>query len=250
MTSGVQAAIGRFVWHDLNSTDVESAKGFYTELLGWEVEVFKPGEMDYQMISAKGAQHGGFNASQGGAPSHWLGHVVVDDPDAAAERAKGAGGTVLYGPEDIPEVGRFALVQDPQGGVTSAFKSAGDAPVAEGVFVWDELMTSDVDAAKRFYGELYGWTTEDVEMGPAGTYTLFKVGDTSVGGCLSNAQSQAPPHWYPYVAVDDADATTKKAEELGAQVYVQPASIPEVGRFSVIGDPTGATVGLITPEPS
>jgi uncharacterized protein len=250
MTSGVQAAIGRFVWHDLNSTDIESDKRFYTELLGWEVEVFKPGEMDYQMISANGSQHGGFNASQGGAPSHWLGHVVVDDVDAAAERAKGAGGTVLYGPEDIPEVGRFALVQDPQGGVTSAFTPQGDMPSPEGVFVWDELMTSDVDGAKRFYGELYGWTTEDMDMGPAGTYTLFKVGESSIAGCLSNAQNPAPPHWYPTVAGEDVAATTKKAGELGAQVYMQPTSIPEVGRFSVLGDPTGATIGLITPEPS
>src|SRR5438045_2534359 len=83
----------------------DAAKRFYAELLGWDVEVWKPGEMDYPMISAKGSQHGGFGPAQGGAPSHWVGHVVVDDVSAAGKRAQGAGGTIVAGPMDIPEVG-------------------------------------------------------------------------------------------------------------------------------------------------
>jgi len=244
MTTGMQTAVGRFVWHDLNTTDVEAAKGFYTQLLAWDVEVWKPGEMDYPMISANGKQHGGFGEAQGGAPSHWLGHVVVDDVDAAAQRAQSAGGSVLTA-MDIPEVGRITVIRDPQGATISAYQPAGDAPVAEGVFGWDELYTNDVDAAKRFYGELFGWTASEMDMGGGHTYTLFQVGDTSVAGCMTIEEGQeTPPHWYPYLLTPDVDATTAKAKDAGATVYVEPMDVPEVGRFSVLGDPTGATFGL------
>src|SRR5437879_43415 len=73
MSTGVKTAIGKFVWHDNTSTDVDKAKTFYTDLFGWETELFKPGEMDYAMIKAGGQTHGGFGAAQGGAPSAWLG---------------------------------------------------------------------------------------------------------------------------------------------------------------------------------
>jgi uncharacterized protein len=247
MTTQMQTAVGRFVWHDLNTTDVEAATRFYTELLGWDVEVWKPGEMDYPMINAKGSQHGGFGPAQGGAPSHWVGHVVVDNADAAGKRAQGAGGSVIVDPMDIPEVGRFTIVRDPQGSVISAFQpaSGSDATVPEGVFAWDELYTNDVDAAKRFYREVFGWTTEDMDMGEF-TYTLFKSGDAQVAGGMTIPEGEeTPPHWYPYLATDDVDATTEKAKELGAKVYHGPADIPgDMGRISVLGDPTGATFGL------
>jgi predicted enzyme related to lactoylglutathione lyase len=245
MTTGIQTAVGRFVWHDLNSTNVDASKGFYTKLLGWDVEVWKPGEMDYPMISANGNMHGGFGDAQGGAPSHWLGHVVVDDVDAAGKRAQSAGGSVITGPMDIPEVGRILVIRDPQGAVISAFQPAGEMPVPEGVFGWDELITNDIDAAKRFYGDLFGWTTSEMDMGGGKTYTLFQVGETSVaGGMVAEEGQETPPHWYPYLLTPNVDETTAKAKEAGATVYLEPMDVPEVGRFSVLGDPTGATFGL------
>jgi predicted enzyme related to lactoylglutathione lyase len=249
MSTGVQTAVGRFVWHDHASTDVDKAKSFYTELLGWEVETWKPGEMDYPMISANGQQHGGFGPAQGGAPSHWLGHVVVEDVDATGDRAKQAGGSIVAEPMDIPEVGRMVVVSDPQGAAISAFQPAGDSPVSEGVFVWDELVTSDVEGAKPFYGELFGWASEDVDMGES-TYTMFRSGKTNIAGCLARRDDEVPPHWYPYLATDDVDASTEKAKALGATVYVPPTDIPEMGRFSVLGDPTGATFGLFQAQAS
>jgi len=249
MGTPTKTAIGRFTWHDLSSTDVEASKRFYSELLGWEVENWKPGEMDYPMISANGTSHGGFGEAQGGAPSHWVGHVAVENINAAVERAKAAGGSVLTGPMEIPEVGQFAIISDPQGAVVSAYQSAsGDPQLPEGVFLWDELLTSDVEAAKRFYGDLFGWTATDHEMGGSVTYTIFQTGETSVAGCLKPREEGIPPHWYPYLHTDDVDATTAKAKELGAQVYLEPSSMETVGRFAVLGDPTGATFGLMKPE--
>jgi uncharacterized protein len=245
LSTGVQTRIGAFVWHENHSTDVEKAKSFYTELLGWEVEVWKPGEMDYPMIMVGEHMHGGFWTAQGGAPSHWLGHVLVDDVDEAARRAGAGGGKVLYGPEDIPEIGRFALISDPQGAVISAFKPEGEQGASEGVFVWDELHTSDPEAAKTFYGDVFGWTSNDTDMGGM-TYTLFKrTGDTDVAGCMQLMEgTPAPPHWLVYIATQDVDASTARAKELGATVFVEPADIPNMGRFSVLQDPAGAAFGL------
>src|SRR5919109_1607607 len=149
MSTEVKTAVGRFVWHDHVSSDPAKAQEFYSSLFGWTTEVFKPGEIDYPMIIANGQGHGGFGPAQGGAPPHWMGHVYVEDVDDAAKRAESAGGTVLAGPMDIPDVGRFAAVRDPQGALLSLFTpNDPNMPVGEGVFVWDELITSDVEGAK------------------------------------------------------------------------------------------------------
>jgi uncharacterized protein len=251
VSTDVRTAVGRFVWHENVSTDVESAKRFYTELLGWEIEVWKPGEMDYAMIKVGDQMHGGFMAAQGGAPSQWLGHVLVDDVDAAAERAKAAGGNVVHGPMDIPEVGRFAVLADPQGAVLSTFAPEGEAPISEGVFVWDELTTSDTDAAIAFYGEVLGWTGRGMDMGEMGTYTIFERGgeDGDVAGCMKTPPGmEAPPHWLVYIGVDDVDATAARAKELGATVFHEATDIPDVGRFAIVQDPAGAVFGLFRPS--
>src|SRR4051794_20042923 len=184
MSTDVKTAVGRFVWHDHVSDDPTKAKDFYSSLFGWGTEIFRPGEFDYPMIISGGKGHGGFGQAQGGAPPHWMGHVQVDDVDAAAERAAGAGGSVLAGPMDIPEVGRFAAIRDPQGAVFSLFTPNDAASsTGDGVFVWDELATSDAEAAKSFYGEVVGWTTRDMDMGGGMTYTLFRSGETDRAGC-------------------------------------------------------------------
>src|SRR6266511_3969071 len=131
--------------------------------------------------------------------------------------------------------------------VFSIIQPAGepDAPPAEGVFVWDELMTTDVEAAKAFYGEVLGWTSRDQDMGGM-TYTLFqRSGDTAVGGCMARPEGvEAPPHWTVYIATDDVDASVVRAKELGANVFVEPTDIPNMGRFAVLQDPTGAAFGI------
>src|SRR4051812_14870643 len=105
MSTQVETAVGRFVWHDHVSNDPAKAQAFYNELLGWTSEIFKPGELDYPAIIANGQGHGGFGQAQGGAPPHWMGHVHVPDADSAAKSVEAAGGTVLAGPMDIPDVG-------------------------------------------------------------------------------------------------------------------------------------------------
>jgi uncharacterized protein len=250
MSTNVETALGKFVWHDHTSSDVDKAKSFYTELLGWELETWDPDGMNYSMIKQNGRNHGGFGESQGGAPPYWLGHVAVDSVDETAGKAKAGGGRILAEPFDVPDVGRIVVFADPQGAVISAFEGTGtpENPPAEGVFVWDELHTSDVDAAKTFYGDVFGWSARDMDMGTM-TYTMFeRAGGGDAAGCAPLEGVQAPPHWLAYLGTDDVDASTARAKELGATVFVEPADIPGVGRFSVLQDPAGATFALFKPS--
>ena len=244
MSTGVQTAIGKFVWHEHSSTDLDRAKSFYTKLLGWETEVWKPGEMDYPMIEAGDQMHGGFSTAQVAASPHWVGHVLVTDTNETARRAEAAGGRIAAGPMDIPEIGTFAFIADPQGAIVSAFAPEGEMTVSEGTFVWDELQTSDLEAAKSFYTETFGWTAENTEMAGVGTYTVFKVGDTSVAGCTRLPEAAgAQAYWVPYVSTD-VDATVARARELGGNVVQESLDLAEVGRIAVLRDPMGAVVGL------
>jgi len=121
-----------------------------------------------------------------------------------------------------------------------------------GSFCWMELGTTDREAAKKFYSNLFGWTTEDQPMGPSETYTMFRSSGKDVGGGYQLTKEQIdahlPPHWMLYVKVDDADASAAKAVELGAQQMVPPTDIPgNVGRFAVLADPTGAHISIFQP---
>lgn len=244
MSTQIDTLVGKFVWHEHTSTDAAKAKEFYTELFGWELEEF-PGEMDYTIIKANGRSHGGFAQPEGAPPPHWAGYVLVENADETAGKAKAAGGSAIMEPFDVPEVGRLAILKDPQGAVFSIIQpdmdAAGDTPPAEGVFVWDELMTTDVDAAKAFYGDVLGWTFRDMDMGDM-TYTIWeRGGGTDVGGLMARPDHvEAPPHWLSYIGTDDVDATVEKAKGLGASVFVEPMDIPNIGRFAVLQDPVGA----------
>src|SRR4051794_29492101 len=248
--STIASTVGKFVWHEQVSSDPEQAQAFYTQLFGWQTEVFQPGEADYTMISSGGQMHGGFGkAMEGAPPPHWLSHVRVDNVDETVEKAKGAGGRLAAGPFEMGEVGRMAVIADPQGAYISVYRPEGEGPVPEGVFVWDELGTSDADGAQRFYEQVFGWTTSD--MGEEyGGYRIFNRGGTGAPGGMTLPDPSVPPPWQPYVAVGDPDATTAEAKELGGSVLAEPMDVPKVGRIAVLSDPQGAVFGIIKPEPS
>ena len=250
--STVATRVGTFVWHEQVSSDPEKAKGFYTQLFGWGTEVFGPGEIDYTMISSGGRTHGGFStAMEGAPPPHWLGHIRVDDVDETVEKAKAAGGKLAAGPFDMEDVGKMAIVGDPQGAYIGVYQPHGDGGDAEGVFVWDELGSQDVDGSQRFYEEVFGWTTQDMGEDFGGYRVFDRPGGTGQGhaGLMKLQDAAIPPMWTPYVGVDDVDSCCAKATELGAKVIVEPMDVPTVGRFAILGDPQGAVFGIIKPEP-
>ncbi len=127
---------------------------------------------------------------------------------------------------------------------------AENTPFPHGSFCWNELATTNAQTCRKFYEELFGWTSKTSEIG--GTdYTVFKSGDKDIGGLMEMSgegwgENPPPPHWMAYVAVGDVDAAVARVTELGGTVCVPPTDIPTVGRFSVINDPTGATISLMT----
>jgi predicted enzyme related to lactoylglutathione lyase len=234
------------------TSDKRGAIAFYTELFGWKTHDVDMGPMGpYTMIKAGDRDIGGIVATPDGVPSHFLAYCTVPDVDAAARRAGQLGGKVAVPATDIPGVGRFAIIEDAEGAHISPFKSDNEeperqGPPAAGEFAWDELVCDNPSKALAFYGELFGWSTKPMDMGPMGTYHLLERGEQQVGGILKKPMAEAPSAWLTYVNVAKVDDSAKQAEKLGAKVVVPPTDIPNVGRFAIITDPQGATVALFT----
>jgi predicted enzyme related to lactoylglutathione lyase len=250
---------GKFVWYELVSKDAKKAQAFYGEVFGWKVVPFPMGNRTYEMIYAGDTPDtmiGGYALPKDDRqPSHWISCVSVADVDAAAKAATANGGKVVEAPFDVPGVGRRALIADPQGAELYVFKNTtgdpADAPPAPpGRFFWNELHTTDTTKALAFYAKVVGFGHQSMDMGPAGTYHILSQGGVDRGGVTSHLQSGVSPHWLPYVAVVDPDATMARAKKLGATIPMDPEDIPGVGRFGVLQDPTGATLAIMKPNPS
>jgi uncharacterized protein len=243
---------GRFVWHDLMTTNKKASIAFYTELLGWKTKDVEMGPMGtYTMVQIGDRDVGGIMEldPKHGAPSHWLGYCTVDDVDQVTKKANELGGKTAVPPTDIPGVGRFSIIEDPQGGHLGPFKGTQAAPESDGPppvgsFCWDELLADDPTALLPFYQTLFGWKTRSKDMGPMGTYHVLTRGEKDAAGLMKKQMAEAPTAWLHYVHVADVDASTKRAETLKAKVLLSPTDIPGIGRFSVIADPTGAPVAL------
>jgi uncharacterized protein len=226
-------------WHELYTSDLGVAS-FYAELLDAEVHTEDMGDFQYPMLKKGDKTHGGVvlkDQDHQQVPSHWYPYVTVDDVDASIEKAQSLGSQLLHGPASVEDL-RFAVLMDPQHATYGVLSSPN--PPAAGLFVWDELHAVDTGTARQHYGELFGWTTSQMME----NYETFNAGEAQVGGLYAKDDDAPGAYWLTYLAVDDVDASTTKAQELGAGVMIQPADIPDIGRFSVITDPTGAAVGL------
>jgi uncharacterized protein len=229
---------GTVIWHELYTSDVDAATRFYTELLGAEIEVAKTPDADYPMLKKDGRSHAGFfQKDHDDVPSHWYPYIEVDDVDATVDKAKSLGSDVYHGPVSMAEI-RFAVLGDPQHATYGVLTSPNDAP--SGLFVWDELHASDAEAAKRYYGELVGWTAKPFGEG----YDVLHTGEAQAGGLMQKGDETPGARWISYIAVDDTDAATARAQALGATMMLEPTTMENVGRFSVLADPTGAVFGL------
>jgi predicted enzyme related to lactoylglutathione lyase len=257
MSEDKSLPVGRFVWHDLVTTDVPKALDYYRDLLGWEYTQADMGGFQYNMIRVAGTEHGGFVPVDPGDPqgARWTSYAVVPDVDAACAKATELGGTLVVPPTDIPgEVGRFAVLVSPTGAGISPYKPVhpqgdpADTAVA-GTFCWHELLSADPDADGPFFREVFGWSGSSQPMGELGTYHLFLRGEgRQSAGMLKNPQAGIPSTWVPYITVDDIDATAKRVEELGGKIWVAPQDIPNMGRFTVTSDPQGAMIAFFKGE--
>jgi uncharacterized protein len=239
-------APGTFSWAELATSDAESAKTFYTAVLGWEYEDNPIGEgMVYSMARRDGKRVAALFGSE--QPPHWNCYVTVASVDEVAPRAAELGGQVLQEPFDVLDAGRMAVIADPTGASLSLWE-AGRTIGAElvntpGAMTWNDLVTPDPEAAARFYGELLGWTT--TEIPDAGGYRVIRNGERSNGGMMPHTDS--PPAWMPYFGHEDVERAVGELEGKGGRLLNGPMHMAQ-GTIAVIADPQGAAFALWTGE--
>ena len=252
---------GRFCWYELMTTDNKAAEAFYGKVVGW-----RPQDMDglhgtYTILSAGETPMGGLmnipaEACAAGAKPGWSGYVAVDDVDASARHFGEAGGKTYVAPTDIPGIGRFAMLSDPQGAAIALFKGSSDepppnapAPGTPGTVGWHELHAADGKTAFEFYAAQFGWTKgEAMDMGPNGVYQIFLIQGEQAGGIMTKMPEMPVPAWGYYFNVDAIDAAVARVKDKGGQVINGPMEVPG-GSWIINGiDPQGAHFALVAPK--
>lgn len=255
-------SMGKFVWYDLNSKDTQRGVAFYSEVIGWKAVPWEgdtEGVGDYVMFSVGDKSIGGVmelpeEAREMGLPAHWLAYIGVDDADATVAKAKSLGAEPLMPVEDIPDVGRFGLLRDPQGAVFAIFQpndsrmDSGQPPMTQpGAFSWHELATDDPKAAFAFYQKLFGWNaTGSMDMGPEmGEYQMFgESPDHQYGGVMKRPAQMPMSAWLYYIMVDDLDDAISRARARGGKLVNGPNEVPGGTLVAQLVDDQGVAFGL------
>lgn len=242
---------GTFCWADLDTPDQAAAKSFYGELFGWTAEDFPVGEgVVYSMQTIGGKNVAAISPQrreqrEAGAPPAWNSYIAVESADSALARARELGATVHADAFDVFDSGRMGVVQDPQGAffeVWEARNHIGASLVNQpGALVWNELYSPDLDASARFYGDLFGWTTQPMEGAPMPYRTIQTAAGGSNGGMTT--MEGVPPNWLVYFGTEDIESSVARLRELGGGVMQEPMDIG-VGQISVVSDPQGAMFAL------
>ena len=253
-------------WIDTTQPDPESAAAFYGELFGWETENVSPaGAPPYYMARMRGLDVAGIGAQwEGGPPAAtWNTYVWVTDADETADKVRAAGGKVIMEPGDVSDAGRTAVFADTEGTLFSVWQAKrhrGAGIVNEpGSLNFNDLYTHDLEAARAFYGAVFGWETLDIGGGYGWALPAYgEFLEQRTPGMRENmramgapdrfeevvasvrADEDQPPQWGVTFGVDDADEIAKRADKLGGWVIVPPFDAPWV-RLTVISDPQGAT---------
>jgi predicted enzyme related to lactoylglutathione lyase len=246
---------GRFVWHELMTTDTAAAAEFYKTVIGWgTVEANMP-NMEYTMWLAGETPIGGLmtipaEAAAMGAPPAWTAYIEVPDVDATVAEAQKLGATVLSPAMSVDTVGRIAILKDPQGPVmaviTSTNPPAPETDPARLEFSWHEMAADDQAAAINYYETLFGWKKQsEFDMGKMGMYYMFGRDRFTYGGMMTRTPDMPPSHWLHYIRVaDTADAAVERATAAGAKLLLGPMEVPGGDRVAILIDPQGAAFAV------
>jgi len=238
-------------WVDIGSPDPQGAADFYGALFGWEAPEGPPENEGYRVAMVGDRAVAGIGVQQSPGSPFWATYVAVESADETVAKVLAAGGQVVVPAMDVLDAGRMAIFTDPVGAVFSVWQ-AGAHPGSElvnepGTWSWSELLTTDVEASKAFYGDVFGWTTDPKGDGPTPEYTEWQVNGRSVGGMMQKPPTMpadVPPHWAVYFAVEDTDTAAARVKDLGGTVLLAPIDI-EPGRFATVADPFGAVFNVI-----
>src|SRR5919204_3964398 len=247
---------GQFVWYELTTPDPDAAKRFYPSLTSWGTQQF---DKDYTMWTQGGQPFAGiFRLSpemrQKGVPPNWMPYIEANNVDDTLRQATSAGGRVIVPAADIPNVGRYAVLADPQGATFGLYKSlhgsqGWDGTPALGRFSWHELMTTDHKGAFEFFRKLFGWEKQQaMEMGPemGGTYQMYGMKGKMFGGMYNRPPRMAnvPPFWLCYAHVPDVKKGADVATRAGGKIVNGPMEVPGGDWIVVLSDPQGAAIAL------
>ncbi len=256
MANATVAIIDKPAWVDLSSHDAGASRDFYAKVFGWNVDVNPdPQYGGYAIAKLADQDAAGIGpAMDPNAPTAWNIYIGTSDIDALAKRVQAAGGTVIAAPFDVGDQGKMAVFQDPSGAFISAWQGSrmgGFQTDAPNSFGWAELSARGIDKAIPFYTSVFGWTTKTSPMGEGQPYTEFQLDGESVAGAWEMnpmVPAEVPSYWQVYFAVDDVDAAFKTAIDAGARELQGPQDFPG-GRFAIVSDPQGASIGLLKTTP-
>jgi predicted enzyme related to lactoylglutathione lyase len=252
-----------FIWYELMTPDRQAAIDFYTKVVGWTAAPHPGAEAGggpYMVLSTDGIGVGGVfqfteEMKAGGMPPMWVGYVGVADADETAKRIEAAGGSIHKGPDDIPGVGRFAMVADPGGALfyILAPLPREEAPpalekYATGTCGWHELYSSQGEkAAFAFYSDLFGWATlSEMDMGPMGSYRIFGVDGERVGGMMDKPPQLPKSVWGFYFTTPSIDAAAERVTANGGTVRMGPMEVPDGSWIIQCADPQGGVFSMVS----
>ena len=250
-----------FIWYELLTSELEPALAFYGQVIGWTAQDSGTPGVDYRILAMNGVGLGGAmqipaEAAKNGMQPGWLGYLNVADVDAAVAAVTAAGGAVHRPAMDLPGVGRIALIADAQGAPVYVMQPAGAggpshafASGKPGHAGWNELNTTDWEAAFALYGPIFGWgKSTPMDMGPMGVYQLFSAGGAEAIGAMFNNPNVPRPHWLFYFNVEDIDAAKARLEAAGGTSLMGPHPVPGDLWIVQAQDPQGATFAIVGPR--
>jgi len=221
-----------FAWYELLTTDLSAARSFYGKVLGWDVQDASTSEFAYGLFNIGGSPVAGLmelplDGQKQGATPRWVGYVAVEDVDGVVDQLKRLGGTV-YVPPTESNIGRLALVADPQTATLALVKGLkyGDGePGGLGRVCWHELFAADAKAAFEFYGRLFGWQNVEPMTTPIESYLLFAAGERTMGGMFNKIASAPIPFWLYYFEVADLDLAMRRVRAEGGLIARGPIEL-------------------------
>lgn len=249
---------GTPIWYELLTSDAAASKSFYEEVIGWKVTSPDPADpKGYRMFETKSGFVGGLmqlsaEMQSGGAKPTWLFYVGVNDVDATAKKVEAKGGKVTMKPFDLPNVGRIAMVEDPQGIPLYIMRGASDENSTAfdrfgmGKCNWNELATPDQAAGNAFYADVFGWRYPNKMAIPGGEYVFVAVGETQIGATMPRTEG-APLGWMFYFRTPDIEAAAERVKKAGGKVHAGPMEVPGGDRVIVASDPMGVPFGVVGP---
>ena len=253
-----QTDASNFVWYELHTPDAAKAGDFYSRVLGWGLNDAGMPDRSYTLLTVKDIPIGGIlqkpavSFANGAKPS-WVGYIGVGDVDAYVERLQQGGGFVHRAVEDIPNVGRFAVVADPQGAIFVLFQPLNaqqqpDRPALStpGSPAWHDLAALDWQSAFAFYADMFGWTKSDaISMGPNGVYQIFACDGVPIGGMMTRMDPAQSPGWLYYFNVEEIGAAVTRVTQQGGTVIHGPSEVPGGQQIAHCLDVQGAIFGIV-----